>query len=187
MIRQGKDDSSRRLSWAQHPSGEEQSSQLRDGGQSFEPLLSSQDQDNDVAERRRSSRVQFSQMQSLDSTPGNVRASVYRRESFIVQFAKTKGPPQITFLMMLIAIGLGCTIGVVPAVMSDRFARLNHSYEDDADCSSYHDVSSKPMACFAGSADAQSAAASSNLISNALTFLTSSLIGSLSDEYGRKG
>jgi len=38
-----------------------------------------------------------------------------------------------------------------------------------------------------GSADAQTAAASANLISNGLTFITSSLIGSLSDQYGRKG
>jgi hypothetical protein len=125
-------------------------------------------------------------MQSLDPNP-RIRRSVIRRESFIVQFAKTKGPPQITFLMMLVAIGLGSTIGVVPAVMIDRFARVNHGYgQDEPDCSSYG-ISDKPEACYLGSADAQSAVATSNLISNVLTFLTSSLIGSLSDEHGRKG
>jgi hypothetical protein len=112
----------------------------------------------------------------------------YRPEpSFIEQFAKTKGPPQITFLMMLVAIGLGSTIAVVPAVMTDRFARLNHGYNDTAVCSSFDSENDRPQACYLGSADAQNAAASSNLISNVLTFLTSSLIGSLSDEYGRRG
>jgi hypothetical protein len=104
-----------------------------------------------------------------------------------VQFAKTKGPPQITLLMMLVAIGLGSTIGVVPAVMSDRFARLNHGYVDEADCSSFATLGEKPEAYFLRSADAQTAAASSNLVSNVLTFLTSSLIGSLGDEHGRRG
>jgi hypothetical protein len=109
-----------------------------------------------------------------------------RRESFIVQFAKTKGPPQITMIMMLVAIGLGSTIGVVPAVMSDRFARLNHGYTGLEVCTSLT-VSERPAACFAGSADAQNAAAEASLAMNVLTFLTSSLIGSLSDEHGRKG
>jgi len=125
---------------------------------------------------------------SLPSRPPRVRSSILRRESFIIQFAKTKGPPQIAFIMMLIAVGLGSTIGVVPSVMSDRFARLNHGYgEALPPCGSYTTVSDKPEACFAGSADAQSAAALSNLISNGFTFLFSSLLGSLSDEYGRKG
>ncbi len=64
--------------------------------------------------------------------PLRVRTSVLRRESFIVQFSKTKGPPQIAFIMILIAMGFGSTIGVVPAVMSDRFARLQHGYDDSA-------------------------------------------------------
>jgi DHA1 family tetracycline resistance protein-like MFS transporter len=88
--------------------------------------------------------------------------------------------------MVLVAMGLGSTIGVVPAVMTDRFARLNHGYDDPAmDCSDYR-TDDKPQACWLGSADAQTAVATSNLISNALTFLTSSMMGSLSDEYGRK-
>jgi hypothetical protein len=88
--------------------------------------------------------------------------------------------------MILIAVGLGSTIGVVPAVMSDRFARLQHGYDLPATCASY-DVDHKPAPCFEGSADAQSAVAASNLVSNGLTFLLSSLLGSLSDEHGRKG
>jgi MFS family permease len=128
----------------------------------------------------------FSTLQQIDPTEPVRRPSVFRRESFIVQFAQTKGPPQITLLMMLIAIGLGSTIGVVPAVMTDRFARLNHGYDGDQFCSDM-DTSVRPAECIMGSADAQNVAAAASLASNVLTFLTSSLIGSLSDEHGRKG
>lgn len=114
----------------------------------------------------------------------------HRRQSFLVQFSKMKGPPQIAGLMALLAIGLGSTIGVVPGVMGDRFARLLHGYEGTAHCSSFTDSGSdvtKPEACFLGASDAQAAASLANLVNNGLTFLTASLTGSLSDEYGRKG
>lgn len=132
-----------------------------------------------------SSDIKYTALQELDPHEPVPRPSVYRRQSFIVQFANTKGPPQIALLLMLVALGLGCTIGVVPAVMSDRFARLHHGYNGDA-CSSFgmHD---KPFECLDGSSDAQNTAALSSLISNVLTFTTSSLIGSLSDEHGRRG
>jgi hypothetical protein len=74
----------------------------------------------------------------------------------------------------------------VPAVMTDRYARLNHGYSDERDCADYA-MGEKPQECLDGSADAQYAVAIESLISNGFTFLTSSLIGSLSDEYGRKG
>ena len=114
------------------------------------------------------------------------RVIVNRRKSFIVQFSEMKGPPQIAFLMALLAIGLGSTIGVVPAVMGDRFARLYHGYEGEEHCSSFTDPSQKPEACFLGGSDAQAASAVANLINNSLTFVTASLTGALSDEYGRK-
>jgi hypothetical protein len=41
------------------------------------------------------------------------RLSVLRRESFIMDFVSSKGPPQIVFLCMLLAMGFGSTIGVV--------------------------------------------------------------------------
>lgn len=125
-------------------------------------------------------------MTELDPHEPVRRRSVYRRESFLVAFATSDGPPQIVILMLLLALGFGSTIGVVPAVMSDRYARLSHGYTDDKDCSSYG-MDDKPAACLAGSADAQNAAALSNLISNGLTFITSSLMGSISDEHGRRG
>jgi MFS family permease len=69
--------------------------------------------------------------------------------------------------------------------MTDRYARINHGYFDEKDCSEYT-MTDKPKECLQGSADAQNAVAMENLISNILTFLTSSLLGSISDMYGRK-
>ncbi|OEU08564.1 MFS general substrate transporter [Fragilariopsis cylindrus CCMP1102] len=109
-----------------------------------------------------------------------------RRKSFIVEFSQMNGPPQIALLMATLAIGYGCTMGVTPAIMSDRFARINHGYDGVA-CDSFSSQDEKPNECFLGNADAQAAASISNLISNTFTFCTASLMGSLSDEYGRKG
>jgi len=123
---------------------------------------------------------QFHEIEPLD------RTSTLRRESFIEEFTRSKGPPQIAILCILLALGFGSTIGVVPSVMTDRYARLNHGYELEHDCSSYA-MGEKPQACLDGSADAQTAVALEQMISNTFTFFTSSLVGSLSDEYGRKG
>ncbi|KAL3914066.1 MAG: hypothetical protein SGILL_006249, partial [Bacillariaceae sp.] len=56
--------------------------------------------------RRRSSHMP-SRMQQVDANQGGRRFSQLRRQSFIVEFAQSKGPPQIAFLMMLVAIGAG--------------------------------------------------------------------------------
>ena len=69
--------------------------------------------------------------------------------------------------------------------MSDRYARLHHGYDDETRCYAYAS-DNKPDACFAGSSDAQNAVAVEQLISNCFTFFTSSLVGSLSDEHGRR-
>lgn len=125
-------------------------------------------------------------MMELDPHEPVLRRSVYRRESFLVKFATSEGPPQIVLLCMLLALGFGSTIGVVPAVITDRYARLNHGYSDEKVCS-FYGIDDKPAECLAGSSDAQNAAAFASLVSNGLTFATSSLIGSLSDEHGRRG
>lgn len=124
-----------------------------------------------------------SQQVDPDAPPPSARS--IRRASFIAEFAKTRGPPQITIIMTLVAIGLGSTIAVVPAVMSDRFARLNHGYAGIPTCAQLS-LERRPEACFQGSAEAQNVAAEASLAMNGLTFLTSSLIGSMSDEHGRK-
>ena len=70
--------------------------------------------------------------------------------------------------------------------MTDRYARLNHGYMDERDCSDYA-ITDKPEACLDGSADALSAVALEQMVYNLLVFFTSPLCGSISDEYGRKG
>lgn len=50
------------------------------------------------------------------------RPSSIRRESFIQEFIHSDGPPQIVFLIMLLALGFGSTIGVVREEMFVRFA-----------------------------------------------------------------
>jgi MFS transporter, DHA1 family, tetracycline resistance protein len=125
---------------------------------------------------------------------------------FFMEFLTARGPPQITVLLVLLAFSFGSTVGVVPAVMSDRFARLNYGYgggsDDDAQapCYSYSDNNKttdddssdsiinddKPDACHAGYAAAQNALAAEMLVTHGLTFFSCSLIGALSDEYGRR-
>ena len=125
-------------------------------------------------------------MEQLDPFVPVERPSIFHRESFLVQFASQKGPRAIILLIVFLAMGLGSTVGVVPAVMTDRYARLHHGYDSDIDCADYN-MTDKPQECLDGSADAQMASATGNLVSNVLTFITSSLMGSLSDEHGRRG
>lgn len=105
---------------------------------------------------------------------------------FLRQFMKTSGPPQIIAVCLLISLALGSTIGVVPAVVEDRYARLKHGYDGEASCLDIPKVD-RPKECLFGNEDAQNSAAISGFIANALTFATSSLMGSISDERGRVG
>ena len=68
-------------------------------------------------------------------------------------------------------------------MMTDRYARLNHGF-DGEDCS-YYIGDEKPFECRQGSQDAQDLSATTSLISNMLTFFSSSLLGSLGDTRGR--
>ena len=112
-------------------------------------------------------------------------AAAAQNESFLKSFFRSKGPPQVIFLCMLLALSLGSTVGVLPAVMTDRYARINHGYTG-ADCSSFS-RDEKPASCLLGSADAQNMSAAASFVSNGLTFVTSSLMGSISDQRGRRG
>jgi hypothetical protein len=152
--------------------------------QGFEDSLQIQTACGDDVESNTSNGLPCTTLEAIDADAR--RPSAYQRQSFVVQFTQTKGPPQITLIFILVAFAAGSTVGIIPAVMSDRFARLHHGYDSEMDCSSYG-IHDKPEACLLGSADAQNAAATEKLISNVFTFITSSTIGSLSDEYGRKG
>ena len=105
---------------------------------------------------------------------------------FFRHFLKSSGPPQIIALCLLISIALGSTVGVVPAIVEDRYARLNHGYDGEASCFDIPKID-RANECLLGNEDAQNSAAVAALVHNTLTFATSSLIGSLSDEKGRVG
>ena len=104
---------------------------------------------------------------------------------FLRHFAGTDGPPQIILLCLLLAVALGSTIGVVPAVMTDRYARLGHGYGGGTPCMDLA-RDERPEACRLGNDDAQNASAAVSFVSNVLTFVTSGLVGSISDERGRR-
>ncbi len=103
--------------------------------------------------------------------------------SFWQIFLVSKGPSQLVFLTLLFALALGSTVGVVPETLTQRYAEFYHGF--DGICADY-DKYNKPQACLDGSSDAQSADAAATFVKNIIIFFTSSLIGSLSDEYGRR-
>ena len=108
-----------------------------------------------------------------------------REIPFLEFFFKSSGPPQICFLSLTYAIAIGSIVSVVPSVMIDQYAKINHGFDLGDTCANYG-KDERPQACLDGSADAQTASASSSFFSNTICFATSSLLGSLSDEYGRR-
>lgn len=134
--------------------------------------LPSVSQGTDTGEYRR-----FSMEKEVDNTTTN--------KSFLRTFSQTSGPPQIALLCLIYALALGSTVGVVPNVMTDRYARINHGFSNEDNCSLYN-RENKPLECKFGSEDAQNATAIASFISNMLTFLSSAIVGSISDRRGRK-
>lgn len=127
------------------------------------------------------------------STNSDLTGVAYKQESsanandnvtFYEFFRTSYGPPQIVFVCLLLALSFGSVIGLVPAVMTDRLARTHYGYEDEIAC--FEVTENKPDACTKGSNLAQDYAAFCSLVSNFMTFLTSALIGSISDTIGRK-
>lgn len=106
-------------------------------------------------------------------------------KSFLGFFVTARGPLQIFQTTVILALALGSTIGVVPTMMTDRYARLHYGFDGETSCGSY-EVEDKPEACVEGSEDAQRATAVAQLITCLLTFVMSSLMGSISDSRGRK-
>lgn len=103
---------------------------------------------------------------------------------FFSVFFAARGALQILVLGALLSFSVGCTLGVVPDVMADRYARLHYGY-DGADCAQFDRID-KPDACQRGADEAQSAVAWSTFVQNILTLLSNTTIGSISDARGRK-
>ncbi len=98
---------------------------------------------------------------------------------------RAKGATQLLILSALMSFSVGCTLGVVPDVMTDRYSRIHHGYEGP-DCSTF-DRAQKPDACQHGYDDAQYAVAWSTFVQNILTLLCNTTVGSISDARGRRG
>lgn len=96
----------------------------------------------------------------------------------------TPGFCQILILCALLSYSIGCTLGVIPDVMADRYARLQHGY-DGPDCASFDRID-KPVACQQGADEAQSAVAWATCFQNILTLFSSTTVGSVSDARGRR-
>lgn len=120
-----------------------------------------------------------------DAQGQNSKPSSSSMADFLGNIAATDGPPQIILLCLLLAVAIGCTISVVPAVMTDRYARLHHGYDGATPCMELG-RDGRPPECGLGNDDAQNASAVASFVSNTLTFVTSGLVGSISDERGRR-
>ena len=114
------------------------------------------------------------------------RPSIVKRESFISQFRTTNGAPQVVAVVFMLAMAMGSIIGIIPSIMTERYAVLRYNYDGD-DCNNYTSYDEKPQECIDASADAQNAAAISELVANILTLVSSSWLGSITDVHGRRG
>eukprot|EP00588_Corethron_pennatum_P018575 CAMPEP_0194307466 /NCGR_PEP_ID=MMETSP0171-20130528/4373_1 /TAXON_ID=218684 /ORGANISM="Corethron pennatum, Strain L29A3" /LENGTH=518 /DNA_ID=CAMNT_0039059557 /DNA_START=79 /DNA_END=1635 /DNA_ORIENTATION=+ len=104
--------------------------------------------------------------------------------SFLAFFLRSSGPPQVFFLTILYALAAGCTVGVVPPTMTTQYARINHGLDLLSDCTVGGNESSQE--CRDGNDDALTATAVASFASNMILFCTGSLVGSISDEVGRR-
>jgi hypothetical protein len=103
---------------------------------------------------------------------------------FAREFFNAQGAPQILVIGLLMSTGIGATIGVVPQVFSDRYARIFYGY-DGTNCSNF-ERADKPDACQRGADDAQASMALTVLAQNLLSLCSNSTVGSVSDVRGRK-
>lgn len=105
---------------------------------------------------------------------------------FFASFVKSKGGVAALMISMLLSFGLATTVGIVPTVIADRYARLHHGW-DGAPCYTFDDHDSLPHACAKGGDDAQTGSAGMSFVQNLLLFLSNPVVGSQSDVQGRRG
>jgi len=106
-------------------------------------------------------------------------------KKFFISFYNSKGAISTVIVTLSMSFSLGCTVAIVPEVLSDRYARLYHGYDWTQPCSSFHgDL--MPTGCQQGSDDAQDASAWSSLLQYLLTLFLNPIVGKMSDIYGRR-
>lgn len=121
-----------------------------------------------------------------ETTGANNNATSSCKMGFFATFFGTNGAPQILLLGFLLSLGSGSFVSIIPGVVGDRFARLDHGYNGPL-CADFHGGDDKPVACSEGGDEAQNAAANAAFIKNIILLLLSSIVGSTSDCRGRKG
>ena len=104
-------------------------------------------------------------------------------------------------ISVLLSFSIGLTVGIVPEILTDRYARLDRGYGGDSDdygddydgdggdllpCWRYT-AATMPEACALGAVDAQTGSAYGMFVQNLLTFFFNAVIGSYSDKHGRRG
>jgi len=126
---------------------------------------------------------------------------------FVLDSLHSKAVLPVFIISILLSASIGLTVGIVPEVLTDRYARLYHGYDaatgagaassgelnDDSGgglqplppCWGY-DTSTMPEACIEGADDAQTGSAYGTLAQNLLTFFFNAVIGSYSDKKGRR-
>lgn len=100
--------------------------------------------------------------------------------------------PKLVLMAFFLAMSMGSTLGIVPNIMTEQYAVWKYGMEK-GECSSTATTGTTTLSeskshlhCLQASQDAQTAAATSEAISNTLTLVCGSWIGSLSDVHGRK-
>jgi len=112
-------------------------------------------------------------------------SAVLSDKGFFTTFFTAKGAPQILLICFFFSVSVYSTIGIVPDVTADRYARLSHGYSDSKNCAAFDRIQ-KPQPCQQGADDAQEMAAWYAFARNMLTLISNSIICSFSDSYGRR-
>ena len=113
--------------------------------------------------------------------PGNDAGANVPSNSLLQDLAR----PDILMILLIsfiFATSISGTIGVVPLAISERYARINHGHTGPP-CDSFE---IKPLACQAGTDDAQAAASWANVGMSIVGVLFNPVIGKVSDDFGRR-
>lgn len=123
---------------------------------------------------------------TVDDNPSEASRGALQIRNFFVSLWNAHGAISVVLISVSLSFAMGCTVGIVPEVLSDRYARLHHGYHGDLPCSSFDDYASMPLACRHGADDAQDASAWTGMLQNLWTLFFNPVIGKLSDLHGRR-
>jgi hypothetical protein len=141
------------------------------------------DSDNGSPADHTNSSIQ-SYRRALNPAPIRRQSSIQIYLSFVDEFRNCNGGWQILVIGMLLSLGIGSVIGIIPQVTTQRYAEQLFGY-DGPPCSSF--LEHKPEACIIGASYAQTSASYCSMAKNTLSLLCNPMAGSFSDRHGRRG